>query len=267
MSKKAKIILAVVLLLAVVAAAVFAYCQWGPPAQKRAAEAQRAEQAAAETAAVPEGGPPAAEEGKVHITFEVVHGDGSKKEFAIATDAVTLREALEQEKLIEGTESEWGLYVLTVDGETADEAQQQWWCLTKDGEMSMTGVDDTVIADGDRFAFTLTTGWDAGDTAAEPEEGKIKITFVVVHSDGSEKEFVITTDAVTLREALEQEKLIEGTESEWGLYVLTVDGETADEAQQQWWCLTKDGEMSMTGVDDTVIADGDRYEFTFTVGW
>ena len=139
MSKKTKTILAVVLLLVVAAAIAGAYFLWGPPAQKRAAEA--------------------ADAGKTHITLVVVHGDGSEKEFAIATDEVTLRGALEQEKLIEGNESEWGLYVLTVDGETADEAQQQWWCLTKDGEMTATGVDDTVIADGEHYEFTLTTGW------------------------------------------------------------------------------------------------------------
>lgn len=170
MSKKTKTILAVVLLLVVVAAVVCAYILLGPPAQKRAAEAQRAE--AAQQAQNPseesEAESPedtevivAAEEPEaaVIITLVVVHGDGSQKEYTIATDAVTLREALEQEGLVEGTESEWGLYVLTVDGETVDEAQQQWWCLTKDGEMSMTGVDDTVIADGEHYEFTLTTGW------------------------------------------------------------------------------------------------------------
>ncbi len=107
-----------------------------------------------------------------------------------------------------------------------------------------------------------------GATAEEAGDGlTVTITFLVVHGDGSEKEFVITTEGFTLREALEQENLIEGTEGQWGLYVLTVDGETVDEAQQQWWCLTKDGEMSMTGVDDTIISDGDHYEFTFTTGW
>ena len=84
MSKKTKTILAVVLLLVVVAAAVGAYFLWGPPAQKRAAEA--------------------ADAGKTHITLVVVHGDGSEKEFAIATDEVTLRGALEQEKLIAALE-------------------------------------------------------------------------------------------------------------------------------------------------------------------
>ena len=47
----------------------------------------------------------------------------------------------------------------TVNGVTADDAQQQWWCFTKGGEMVNTGVDDTPIADGDTFEITLTTGW------------------------------------------------------------------------------------------------------------
>lgn len=93
------------------------------------------------------------------ITVQVIHGDESAKDFTIATDAETLREAMDQEGLIEGTESEYGLYVTTVDGETADESKQEWWCLTKDGEEWMNGVDSTEIADGDRYEFTLTTGW------------------------------------------------------------------------------------------------------------
>ena len=102
---------------------------------------------------------PAAQEGGKAIVLTVVHGDGSRKDFPIRPDAETLRAALEEASLIEGSESEWGLYVLTVDGETVDEAQEQWWCLTKDGEMSATGVDDTMIADGDHYEFTFTTGW------------------------------------------------------------------------------------------------------------
>ena len=191
MSKNAKKILAVALLLVVVAAAVFAYFQWGPPAQKRAAEAQRAEAAqvaeAAESAEAPKADEETAEsessaeeasaaeqsaeeagaaeqsaeraEGEVTFTFTVIHGDGSEKEFSITTKELTLRKALEQEKLIEGTESEWGLYVLTVDGETADESKQQWWGYTANGEFAEYGVDEQPIADGDVFVFTLNEGW------------------------------------------------------------------------------------------------------------
>ena len=31
--------------------------------------------------------------------------------------------------------------------------------------------------------------------------------------------------------------------------------------------VTKGGEMLMTGVDDTMIADGESYEITLTTGW
>lgn len=94
------------------------------------------------------------------ITFQVVHGDGSTRDFEIGTNAGTLREALEQENLIAGTESEYGLYVLTVDGETADESKQEWWCFNDGkGEMLLTGVDSTQIIDGDAYQVVFTTGW------------------------------------------------------------------------------------------------------------
>ena len=102
---------------------------------------------------------------------------------------------------------------------------------------------------------------------AEVPDGTIGIVVEVKHKDESTKEFAIRTDSENLRGALEQENLIQGDESEYGLYVKTVDGETADDGAQEWWCFTKDGEMLMTGVDDTLIADGEHYEIVFTVGW
>ena len=70
-----------------------------------------------------------------------------------------LRQALEEQKLVEGEESQYGLYVKTVNGVTADEAKEEWWCFTKDGEDVMTGVDSTPVADGDHFEITLKTGY------------------------------------------------------------------------------------------------------------
>ena len=101
-----------------------------------------------------------------------------------------------------------------------------------------------------------------------PVSGSKQITLEVVHADGSSKSFDIATDAENLRGALEQvDGLIAGEESAYGMMVYTVDGETADwDRDQSWWCLTKDGEWMDTGVDDTVIADGEHYEFTYTVG-
>lgn len=102
---------------------------------------------------------PDEQEGDKALVVTVVHGDESSKDFSFTTDAENLRTALEEQKLIEGTESEYGLFVTTVDGETADEAQQQWWCFSKDGEDLVTGVDDTMIADGEHYDITLKTGW------------------------------------------------------------------------------------------------------------
>ncbi len=109
----------------------------------------------------------------------------------------------------------------------------------------------------------LTGCSDSGKASGTPASAK-SITLAVVHGDGSTKDFTIETEAETLREALEQEKLIEGEESEYGLFVKTVDGETAE--GKDWWCLTKDGVMAETGVDGVKINDGDAYEFTLTEG-
>ena len=93
------------------------------------------------------------------------------------------------------------------------------------------------------------------------------ITLKVVHGDGTEKEFPITTTAATLGDALVAEGLVEGEESSYGLFITTVDGETVDDANQEWWCLTKGGEMWNYGADATELSDGDTYELTFTVGY
>ena len=102
---------------------------------------------------------PQAATGAKTVTLDVIHGDGSEKTFTLQTDAENLRKACEEQNLIAGTEGDYGLYVLTVDEETADESIQQWWCITKNGEEHFYGVDETMIQDGEKYEFTLKTGW------------------------------------------------------------------------------------------------------------
>lgn len=92
------------------------------------------------------------------------------------------------------------------------------------------------------------------------------ITATVV-ANGEEEAFTIHTDEEYLRGALESIDLIAGEESEYGLFVTTVNGIPADDANQEWWCFTKGGESLNTGVDSTPIADGDAFEITLTVGY
>jgi len=94
------------------------------------------------------------------IEVQIVMSDSQRKTVEIETKSDFLREALEEKKLINGTESEYGLFISTVDGVSVNADKKEWWCITKGGEILMTGADSTPIADGDKFEITLKTGYD-----------------------------------------------------------------------------------------------------------
>ena len=98
-------------------------------------------------------------------------------------------------------------------------------------------------------------------------DAKVEKTFVfkVVDLDGNEKSFNITTDAKTVGEALVAEKLISGTESEYGLMVDTVNGIKYDyNADGAYWAFYVNGEYAMSGVDTTEIDETAVYSFVAT---
>lgn len=101
----------------------------------------------------------------------------------------------------------------------------------------------------------------------ETTKGSKEVVVEVVIPDEDSKEFTIHTDAEYLRQALEEVTLVKGSESDYGLFITEVNGRAANDANQEWWCLTKDGATVNTGVDMTPIADGDHYELTLTVGY
>lgn len=79
--------------------------------------------------------------------------------------------------------------------------------------------------------------------------------------------FTFKTEREFLADALLDEGLVEDNQTEYGLFIVTANGVTADDAKQEWWCITKDGETLMTGASETPIENGDRYELTLTVGY
>ena len=97
--------------------------------------------------------------------------------------------------------------------------------------------------------------------------GEKDLSIQVIHGDLSTQIFEITTTAEFLGDALTEHGIVQGEMGPYGLYILTADGETADEANQEWWCITKGGEVHMTGASETVIADGEAYELTLMVGY
>lgn len=96
---------------------------------------------------------PQGQAGDKTITVEVVHADESSREFTYQTSEEFLGPVLIEEGLAQGEESTYGLFITTVDGETAE--GNQWWCITQDGQMVETGADTTPIADGDHFELTM----------------------------------------------------------------------------------------------------------------
>lgn len=93
-------------------------------------------------------------EGKTTIYVDVVV-DGKSVTFTLRTDAETLGAALVAEKLVEGEDSQYGLYIKKVNGMTADyDVDGSYWNISKDGKDLMTGADSEKITDGAHYALT-----------------------------------------------------------------------------------------------------------------
>lgn len=117
-----------------------------------------------------------------------------------------------------------------------------------------TGCNDTKTNDGSSVV-TMEDGKTYGEGAAE-------FTFVVVDAEGNEITATIKTDKATVGEALLELGLIAGEDSEYGLYVKTVNGITLDwDTDGKYWAFYVDGEYAMTGVDSTDVTAGAVYAF------
>ncbi len=107
------------------------------------------------------------------------------------------------------------------------------------------------------------------DTSSDGEFKNISLT---VSADGKTETYEVETKAETLGAMLVEEGYVKNDRDSYGLYIKTVygpfkDGRTVDGEKEEWWNLTKDGEMLMTGADQTKISDGEKYELSLKVGY
>ena len=104
-------------------------------------------------------------------------------------------------------------------------------------------------------AVTMTDGATLG-------KGAVSFTFTVVNGEGKEITVTINTDKETVGEALFELGLVSGEDSEYGLMVDTVNGETVIYSETgKYWAFYIDGEYAMTGVDSTPVTAGANYTF------
>lgn len=100
----------------------------------------------------------------------------------------------------------------------------------------------------------------------ETTEGDKTITFVVVAADKTEKTYTIDTDAEYLADALVKEGILAAKDAS-GMYTV-IDGiEAKWDPDQAWWNISKEGVALTVGMNDQPIADGEKYEATYTIGY
>ena len=93
-------------------------------------------------------------EGKTAFTVEVAQLDGTSITFTVNTDKATVGEALLELGVVAGDDTEYGLYVKTVNGVTLDyDADGAYWAFYINGEYAATGVDSTNIEAGAVYAL------------------------------------------------------------------------------------------------------------------
>ena len=200
-------------------------------------------------------------EGETTFYFTAQDLDGTVTKYEIHTDAKTVGEALVALELVSGDESDWGLMVTTVNGITADWATENaYWAFYIDGEYAQTGVDATEITAGATYEMIKTISYTVLG------EGKTTIYVTVKDLDGTVTKFQVNTNAKTVGEALVAVELIAGDESDYGLYVTSVNGITADwEAEKAYWAFYIGEEYAQTGVDATDIVADTEYSFVKTI--
>ena len=98
--------------------------------------------------------------------------------------------------------------------------------------------------------------------ATKVGEGAKQFSFTVVDVNGKSTEFIIKTDKSTVGEALQEVKLIDGEDSQYGLYVKTVNGITLDyDKDGKYWAFYENGKYAAAGVDKTEISEDTEYAF------
>ncbi len=107
--------------------------------------------------------------------------------------------------------------------------------------------------------------WKNATYTKDTEIGEGSKTFMFkVDAEGYSITFTVHTDAETVGDALLALNLITGEDSQYGLYVKTVNGMLADwDVDQTYWAFYENGGYA-NGVDATNVTNGYTYSFVRT---
>ena len=106
-------------------------------------------------------------------------------------------------------------------------------------------------------------------SAKNVQKGSKECSLTVTDDSGTSKTYECSTNAEYLRQLMDelsaeqtQEFSYEGSEGQYGLFINTVNGLTADyDKDHAYWAIYVDGEYAQNGADTQPVNDGDlKYE-------
>ena len=113
-------------------------------------------------------------------------------------------------------------------------------------------------------SIDVTGLWEQANYTKDTTLGKgattVEVEFII---EDQSITITLKTDKTTLGEALYEHKLIDDPS-----FFSTANGIKADwNTNQAWWKVCKGGQMTMVGIDELILADGEHYEIIYTIGY
>ncbi len=187
------------------------------------------------------------------ITVEVELQNGEVVTYEVEYEPETeknLLEVIEVELEVSYTNTDFGAFLTAIEDIEASEGN--YVAFYVNGEMSVTGIEETEFKDGDIFKFMLISYEIHTDT----------ITVEVEEFDGTIESTVIEVDLTSdlnLFEVIDAELEVFATDSEYGKMIYGFEGLST--SYGNYIAFYKNDEMSMTGVEATQYSDGDVFKF------
>lgn len=104
--------------------------------------------------------------------------------------------------------------------------------------------------------------------APKPSKGAKAIVIQVTDNNGVTTDYQHNTDAEYLSQVFDEIDglTVEGDVTEYGLYIKTINGVTADyDTDGAYWSIYVNGEYGSYGADSQPVADKDSYQFVYEV--
>lgn len=136
--------------------------------------------------------------------------------------------------------------------------------------LTLTSCKDNETSSGTQSTVTSTTEsgsvWDSAKYTEDTEIGEGTLAVKIeVTADNRTITLTVKTDEANLEKILTENNLVEGDESEFGLFIKSVNGIRADyDLDHAYWAIQKDGAPTPTGANQITVADGETYALVYT---